>query len=308
MFQFFQRNLRLGIEITTRAVRVVSLSGRGATRTVHSSASAELSAGVISGAYSSLNIADRAAFNETLAGCLPQREKNGRFRAGLCLPDGMFRVQILDFDEFPGKRPDQERLIRWRLQKAAAFDLTDTVLRYQALRRREKGFTVLVCIAKKQLVSEIEELLLQLGIEPWSLGISSFSALNFYAPYLSGRSVAYALAHIMGDSFATIIAEQGGSFFYRFKELRGSAEDAPARLLREIEDSLHFYHHMDRSQQSPVTHLYLTGEQGIGNALASSLGADGVLDVQVLEPSAVLGSGAGTETEMAAALGAGAAA
>jgi type IV pilus assembly protein PilM len=305
MFQFFQRNLRLGIEITARAVRLVSLSGRGPASTVLSSADVELPPGSLSGAYSIPSIGDRASLTETLARSLPSRDSSQRLRCGLCLPDSVYRVQTLDFDEFPRKRAEQERLIRWRLQKAAAFDLTDTVLRYQVLRRRDRGFTVLVCIAKKQLISEVEELLLQLGVEPWSVGISSFSVLNFYEPYLSGRSAAYALTHIMGDSFATIISENGGTRFYRFKELRGGAEDAPGRLLREIEDSLHFYHHMDRSQQSPVTHLYITGEQVIGGSLAASLGADGAVDAQFLLPTAVLASAAGTGTEMAAALGAG---
>ncbi len=304
MLQFFQRNSRLGIEITSRALRLVSLSGRGPASMVLSSAGVELPPGALSGSYPLLNIGDRASLTEALERCLPPRSSSRRVRAGLCLPDGVFRVQTLDFDEFPRKSMEQERLIRWRLQKAAAFDLADTVLRYQVLRRRDRGFTVLVCIAKKQVVSEIEELLLKLGIEPWSVGISSFSVLNFYAPYLAGRS-AYALTHIMDDSFVTIIAENGGARFYRFKELRGGADDAPARLLREIEDSLHFYHHMDRSQQSPVTHIYITGEKGVGAALASSLGAEGTIDVQVLEPTAVLPSAAGAGAEMAAALGAG---
>ncbi len=305
MFQFLQRNSRLGIEITARAVRIVSLSGRGAACSVLSAAGSELPVGSIGGAYSVSNINDRSALTETIERCLPDRGQAGHFRAGLCLPDGFFRVQTLDFDEFPRKLSEQERLIRWRLQKAAAFDLADTALRYQVLRRKDKGFTVLVCIAKAQFLLEIEEILLQLGIESWSVGISSFSILNFYATYLSGRSAAYALIHIMGDSFATIIGENGGARFYRFKELRGGAEDAPARLQREIEDSLHFYHHMDRSQQAPVTHLYLTGEQTIGDALAASLGTDGSIAVQVLEPAVLLPS-SGIAADMAAALGAGA--
>ena len=197
-------------------------------------------------------------------------------------------------------------MIRWRLEKAAAFDITDTVLRYQVLRRQDKGMTVLACVSKRAVIAQYESILLGMGIEPWSVGLSSFYALNLYSSFIAGKSAVSALAHITDDSFATIITEAGGARFYRYKEIkRGGAEEIKTRFIREIDDSLHFYAHMDRAQQSEVKGLYLTGEPAILGNLAEGLKSLTSLDVAVLSPDVVIPSAQGIGAEMAAALGAG---
>ncbi len=305
MLRFLKRSPVLGIEITSAAVRVAALSGNGGTTSVLSAVSAELQPGTISEAYGAVNIQDREKLLPVLKQSLREASSGGA-RAGLSLPDGIFRVQTIEFDALPPKDADRERLIRWRLEKTAAFDLSDTLLRYQVLRRQDAGFTILACIAKKSVVSEYESLLVDLGIEPWSIGLSSFFAFNFYSPYLSKRSSAFALVHLTADSFATIVSQEGGARFYRFKDFkRGSAEEIRSRLIREIDDSLHFYTHMDRSQQVEVGHLYLSGEPAMCGDLARDLSADSSLAVEVLSPQSVLPQSEGTLPEMAAALGAG---
>jgi Tfp pilus assembly PilM family ATPase len=223
----------------------------------------------------------------------------------LSLPDGVFRVLTLEFDELPGKEADRERLIRWRLEKGAAFDITDTVLRYQVLRRQGKGMTVLASVAKQAVIGQYESLLGELGLEPWSIGLSSLHTLNFYSPLITRTSAVSALAHITEDSFTTIISEAGGARFYRYKEVKRGTGDIKARFMREIEDSLHFYAHMDRAQQSEVTALYLTGESAMPVDLAEGLKAETSLNVEVLSPAVVMPSASRAGSEMAAALGAG---
>jgi hypothetical protein len=148
--------------------------------------------------------------------------------------------------------------------------------------------------------------LISLGLEPWSIGLSSFSILNFYSLYMTNRSPVSALAYVADDSFTTIVTEGGGVRFYRFKELkRGNADDIRARILREIEDSLHFYTHIDRAQQTEIDRLYLAGEPDVRDDLAGELRTMTSLDVEILRPAAVLPSVGGAGPEMAAALGAG---
>jgi len=304
MLQIFKRKSSLGIEITPGALRMAMVAGTGREKRLVT-AQAELPAGVIAGSYTLPNICDPAQLTEAFRRCLHGLQGQPG-RAALCLPDGIFRVQTLEFDELPGKTTDRERLIRWRLEKSAAFDLADTVLRYQVLARRDSRFTILSCIAKKTVIEQYEAMLREWGLEPWSIGLASFSTLNFYAPYMTGRSAVHALVHVTEEAFATIVSENGGVRFYRFKELkRVSSQEVRARLMREVEDSLHFYSHMDRTQQSEVGHLYLSGEPGLRDALAAELRGETSLNVELLTPDNVLGSSGSLARDLAAAAGAG---
>lgn len=305
MLRFPARKPRLGIEITATAVRAAALSGHGANLSALFTKTVDLPAGMVSGAYASLNISDSAPLSAVLRECLTGAP-SGLRRAALSLPDSVFRVQTLEFDELPDKAADRERLIRWRLEKGAAFDIADTVLRYQVLGQQDKGFTVLSCVAKQSVLAHYESLLVGLGLEPWAVGLSSFHTLNFYSSYLTNKSPVAALAHLSGDSFATIILETSGVRFYRYKDVkRGSADDIRGRLIREIDDSLHFYTHMDRVQRSEVRGLYLTGESVVSAELTEGLKAVTSLTVEALLPAVAAPSAGGLGPEMAAALGAG---
>jgi type IV pilus assembly protein PilM len=305
MLRFPAKKPYLGIDITASTVRLAVLSSRGVTCSVLFSKTTDLPAGTVSESYTAPNIQDISSLagliRESLSGVPVSDVK----RAALSLPDGVFRVQTLDFDELPSKPMDRERLIRWRLEKSA-FDISDTVLRCQVLRQQDKGFSVLACLVKKSVLSQYEEVLVKAGLEPWSVGISSFHALNFYSSYLSKTSPVAALAQVSEDSFTTIIMDAGGARFYRYKEVKqGTAEEIRGRLMREIDDSLHFYTHMDRSQQPEVGRLYLTGDAVMCRELAKGFKEKTSLDVEVLSPSAVISVVDGAGPELAAALGAG---
>ena len=305
MLRVFARKPRLGIEITAAAVRVAVLSGFGDDLSVLFTKTVEVPDGVVSEAYASPNVIDMfrlsALLREGLNGVPP-----GIRRAGLSLSDSAFRVQTIEFDELPDRAEDRQRLLRWRLEKGAAFDIVDTVLRYQVLGRQDRGFTVLSCVAKQAVIAQYESLFLELGLEPWAIGPSSFHAFSFYSPYLAKKSAVSALTHLSKDSFSTIIMEPGGVRFYRYKDVkRGSAEDIRNKLMREIDDSLHFYAHMDRLQQSEVRNLYLTGESDVSAGLAEAFSTVTSLNVEVLSPAAAAPSGGNIGPEMTAALGAG---
>lgn len=305
MLRFIARRPCLGIEITASAIRLAAVSGSGTNIAVLSTKTIELPDGVVSEGYAVPNICDNTRLSSLLQECLSVFP-SGIQRAALSLPDSMFRVQTLDFDELPGKPAERERLIRWRLEKGAAFDIAETILRYQVLARQDKGYTVLSCVAKQSMIAQYEALLIGLGLEPWSVGPSSFHTQNFYSSYLTKKSAVSALAHLSEDSFTTIIRESNGARFYRYKEVkRGSAADARNRLLREIDDSIHFYAHMDRSQQAEVRDLYLTGESAVSADLATELRSATELNVEVLSPARVIASAENIEPELAAALGAG---
>ncbi len=311
MFRFAVRKPVLGIEICDSAVRLAALSGKGAGLSVDYMKMADLPSGMVTAGYASPNIIDTKGLAQTLHACLPDSSRSVR-RCALSLPDSVFRVQVLDFDQLPSKHEERERLIRWRIEKTAAFDLTETVLRYQELPKKGKGFALLVCVAKQAVIAQYETVLQEAGFEPWSIGISSFHILNFYYPLLAKKSSVFALTHLTEESFTTIIDEGGRTQYFRYKELkRGNPVEIRTRFMREIEDSLHFYTHRDRMQTCEIQQLYLTGESTLSFELAKGLSTISSLNVEVLSPDDIIarsgreGTAVSYPAVMAATLGAG---
>ena len=290
-------------------MRLAIVAGSGANLCVLHTGIVALPAGLVTESYSSANIHDFDGLTNVLRQWLANAPAQAD-RTALSLPDGVFRVQTLEFDKLPDKSSDRERLIRWRLEKSAAFDISDTMLRYQVLRQGERGFSVLACFVKQSVLEQYESMLLRLGLEPWIVGLSSFHILNFFLPIMAKKSAVSALSHITDDFFTTIVTEGGGARFYRHKEVKRGGE-TKAKLVREIEDSLHFYNHMDRTQTSEVEHLYLAGESALNYELAESLRTATSLDVEVLSPANVFTDlqkeffSSACPVSMAAALGAG---
>ena len=305
MLPFLTKRPALGLEITSTALRLAAVSGKGSKTSVIGTARAVVPSGMVNESYGASNLDNPDDLSRLLRDCLTALGRPDIRRVALCLPDSVFRAQTLDFDTLPGKAADRERLIRWRLEKTAAFDVADTALRYEVLRGQDRGLTVLACVAKQSVLSQYEAAFTRLGLEPWSIGLSSFSTLNFYAFYLMRRSPIAVLAHITEDAFATVILENGGVRFYRYKEIkRGGVDEIRARIIREIEDSMHFYSHLDRTKAAEMGHLFLTGDAAASDGLAQGLHDRMAVTVELLSPAVVLSRGQ-ADPDFAAALGAG---
>ena len=177
---------------------------------------------------------------------------------GVSLPDGIFRVRALGFDELPSRAADRERLIRWRLGRLATFDLSGAVLQYQIGRRQDRGITVLACAAKRDVIAQYETLLTDLGLEHWAVGVSSFYTVNFTTRRFRALRRTVAVAWWPGTLSPSLS-------WNRDSPGSTASRSSKAEALRrreygscgEIDDSLHFYTHMDRSQQPELGSLSL---------------------------------------------------
>ncbi len=187
MFRLLARRPGLGLEINPASLRLAAVTGGATKREVLFTKVVDLPGGMVIQNYASQNLHDPEGLTAILRDAVGAVDHHTIRRAALSLPDSLFRVQIFDFDDLPAKRRDREHLIRWRIEKAAAFDASDIVIRYQILRHQEKGFTLLVCAAKRDVISQYEALLVDLGLEPWAVGLSSFHTANFYSAYLSNK-------------------------------------------------------------------------------------------------------------------------
>ena len=296
----------IGLEITSRTVKLGVLPSNGNPSERPIAKAVPLSAGMVGEAFALPNIRDVDGLASLLREALRELAPLKTRRLGLSLPDTIFRVQNLEFDELPNRKADRDRLVRWRVEKAAAFDATNTVLRYQVLPRESGGYAVLACMAKQDVLNQYEDLALGLGYDPWSIGPASFYALNFYYPSLQARGIAgFAFAWVTDSSYAVVAAGRGAPRFYRCKEIRQGAVDAKDRVLRELEDSVHFYAHLDRQQQSEIGHLFLAGDASMLAPLADDLKNVLTLEVEVLSLSTVLQGAEGAPDSFSSVFGSG---
>lgn len=305
MLTMFQRP-SIGISLSSKALRMGVLSPSRGTPTLLASAAEPLTSGMITESYAARNIADRDGLAAVLTKVLG-RASNASRRVGLALPDSIARVQIFDFDELPAGTADRDRLVRWRLEKGAAFDMTSTTVRYQVIGRTEKGSTVLACVMKSDILAEYESLVVDRGLEPWSVGLASFQALNFYSPVMADPSGSgFTFVWIADGAYVTIVMDRGGPRFYRSREIKGGpGADAAGRLTGELEDSIHFYTHLDRQQQADISRLYLAGDGEMTAAVAEGMQSGTTMDVRILQPQAVIPSAGNDLASVAPAFGAG---
>jgi Tfp pilus assembly PilM family ATPase len=296
----------IGVEITSRSLKFGVVTSKGNRQGSNSAKTMSLPPGMVVESFSSPNVKDPEGFAVLLRDGLAEFDSLRTRRVGLSIADSAFRVQSLDFDELPDRTADRDRLVRWRIEKVAAFDPANTVLRYQALPRPGRGgYSVLASMAKSEVLAQYEDLAATAGYDPWSVGPSSFNALNFYYPSLQSRGIPdFAFAWVTENTYTTMVIEHGAPRFYRCKEVRqGTASDAKDRMLRELGDSLHFYMHQDRQQPCEVGHLFLAGDTSLLPSLAEGLKGSLSLEIDVLTPRAAQPAAEGLPDSFASVLG-----
>jgi Tfp pilus assembly PilM family ATPase len=310
MFGFFAGKPLLGIEVNAMCVRMALSARKGAGRSVLYAETVDLPQGLVTENYGAPNIADPDELIRLLGARLKAAGMQFR-RAALSLPDSIFRVQTLDFDVLPQRHADRERLIRWRLERSAAADLADTTLRYSILKQQGAAVTVLASVAKSSVLLQYERALIALGLEPWFVGLSSFNAQNFFERTITAKPGPAGFVFVTENAFVASVRDADNKpGFYRYKEVKRSGADRTDRLIREIDDSLHFYTHRDRAQTSEVRRLFLAGDPAALDALAGGLSSAG--EVVVLSPDSAAPenwtvNGTTRAASYAAALGAGSA-
>ena len=287
--QSFFTTTALGLSLSSRSATAGALAKRRGKLSLLGARTIPLPPGVVGEGFASPPLQDREDLLTSLRQVVRERAWERVRHAGLSLPDPLFRIQMIDFDELPSGDGDRERLIRWRVEKAAVFDMAGTVLQYQVAPREDRGYAVLACFVRREVLSQYIDLLDELGLDPWNVRPASFHVLNLYAPTIAARNIgSYALVWIAEGSSSTLIIERGVVRFYRYRDLRaGAPGDVPGRLARELDDTLHFYLHMDRNQRSELSHVFLAGDPLLTEGLASSLGDMTELPVERVTPAAI---------------------
>ena len=170
----------------------------------------------------------------------------------LILPDLAVRSTVLQLDEVPVRRDEQEALIRWRLGQEQRLPLTGAKLNWQVFPPRhpkERVHTVLVVAVQESILAEYERTCEAAGLLPQEVTVASFRLFDLWLKAAGGtRCLNSDLAFVMvaDGGLTCLIIHEARPVFVRTKFLAGDAvaaedmatQESMARIIRETEVSI----------------------------------------------------------------------
>jgi hypothetical protein len=243
------------------------------------------------------NVVDRAALEErlrSLAGPPKRLRLLGRTwlsglprRVTLVLPDLAVRSTVLQLEQVPSRRNEQEALIRWRLGQEQRVPLTGAKLQWQIFPPRQPTqgvHTVLVVAVQESILAEYEAACEAAGLLPQEVTVGSFRLFDLWLKAAGGtRCLNRDLAWIsVADGALTcVIVHDARPVFVRTKLLAGdplageelSHQDSFARIVRETELSiLACREHVPDLRLSQLVLMAETDVPGLEDQLGQELG------------------------------------
>lgn len=161
-------------------------------------------------------------------------------RVSLSIPDLSGRVMMLEMESPIKNKEEGIDQVKWKLKKSFPVELSDLHLDYHLIKTNEEGVsTLLVALASRNVITEYEELLLSVSLEPAKI---DFAALNLYRLFASRLDVYEQLTFIISHRgiLSVMIFQDGVLDFHRSKFLSAALSD-PVRLYRELNSSLLVY-------------------------------------------------------------------
>ena len=208
------------------------------------------------------NVIDRSALQERLRSLAgpPRRLRflGHTFLAGLprpitlVLPDLAVRSTVLQLEQVPARREEQEALIRWRLGQEQHLPLTGAKLHWELFppRHAKVGVhMVLVTAIQESILAEYEGACEAAGLLPQEVTVASFRLFDLWLKAAGGtRCLTHDLAWVtvLDGGLTCLIIHDGRPVFVRTKFIAGDqlsdedmkTEDTIMRVVRETELSI----------------------------------------------------------------------
>jgi hypothetical protein len=196
-------------------------------------------AGVIKLSPIDSNVIDRPALEErlrSLAGPPKRLSLFGRELLSdvpraitLVLPDLAVRGTVIQLEQLPARREEQEALIRWRLSQEQLVSLGGTKLVWQVFPPRqahEKLYMVLVIAIQEAILAEYEAACEAVGLLPQEVSVASCRLFDLWLKTAGGvrclkRDLAWVT--IADGGLTCFIIHEGRPVFVRTKLLAGEA-------------------------------------------------------------------------------------
>ncbi len=161
-------------------------------------------------------------------------------RVSVSLPDSTGRSLVVDLDARFNSKEDGIAMIRWKLKKSFPIDIQELNLDFQILQERGDGTTsLLVSCISRNVISQYERLLEEVGLEPFLIDFTTFNIHHLFENRLN-LSENSALVIYYGGVLSILIFCDGKLEFFRSKEVPKGLSD-PGRLFRDINNSFLVY-------------------------------------------------------------------
>ena len=185
------------------------------------------------------NVIDRPAFEERLRSLVGPAKRWSMFGRTLLsdiprpitlvLPDLAVRATVIQLEQVPARREEQEALIRWRLGQEQLLSLAGTKLVWQVFPPRQPHqtvYTVLVIAIQETILTQYEAACETVGLLPQEVTVASFRLFDLWLKAAGGaRCMKRDLAWVtVADGGLTcLIIHEGRPVFVRAKLLAGEA-------------------------------------------------------------------------------------
>lgn len=198
---------------------------------------------------------------------------------GLLLPDASARVGILDFENLPADRKEQESLIRWKMKTLLPFPAEEARLSFEVTAREPSGMEAVVVAVRKSVIAEYESMMDALNGEV-RLVLPASAAL---LPLLKADSAAgELLLNVSPTTLTAIVVDSHGIRMWRshstfgksVEERLGMVGEEAARTLAAAHDHLGL----------EIDDIQLCARPGVPDGWAETLGRTLLRAVNILVP------------------------
>jgi len=214
----------VAVEIASTRVVAVAVTGTGTSGVKVTGWAVEpLPEGAVVPSLTAVNVtrpADVSAAIERAWGQLGQRPK----RVALVIPDAAAKVSLVRFQAVPPKASDLEELIKFQIRKAAPFRVEDSQVSYAPSERSADGQDFVVVQAKRDIITEYEQVCLATGATPGIVELTTFG-LSQCAFAASGDLTGdWLLIHARADGATLAIFRGEYLVFFRHRGADGDGQ------------------------------------------------------------------------------------
>jgi type IV pilus assembly protein PilM len=253
----------VAVEIAASRVSAASLEIRGGRPVVAAHATEALPEGAIVPTLTAANVHNRAAVTAVLGRVL---ERVGRpRRIGLIVPDSVAKVSLVRFEQVPARAADLDQLIRWQVRKAAPFAIEEAQVSYVAGARHADGQEFIVTLARRDVITEYEEVCAAGGAHAGIVDISTFNVINAVLASGSAPTDDWLLVNVAPD-YASIALLRGPDVIF----FRSRTADSEGTLADLVHQTAMYYE--DRLQGAGFGRVMLSGASAMGSGDVEQIG------------------------------------
>jgi hypothetical protein len=228
-------------------------------------------------------------------------------RVGLVLPDNLAKIALLPLPERPASHKQLVELVRFKMNRAVPFRLSDAVISFQVLPGTGRGVTVLVALMRRPVVERYEKALEAIGAKPGLVDLCTPNLLNLCRARIQQESEAddVALLNCTPAYFSLLIVRGSRLIFYRCKSYgadngaEGGEERANGLFVREMAGSLSYYE--EKLEGSGIGTMIVRSIASPFEEIREKLADVGVKRVEAMNPAEAFTLDEGVELDGQAA-------